>query len=331
MPAAERPTAPRRAPRRRRRLPLGCVILLWVALAVGLTGAWGALALTGHDPRLLWYQYQQVDAVHVARERADASLIARGLSDGFGGAMIPLDQTISDAHVAQSLYTAAFDQPAQSLFERYSCALGPPITYHMAFSRAGHAVADVEVLLNGCVYLSLAGIATRLPTHQFMQLLADTLHISMAELFDPIVAPAPSIPQITVRVERLGETPAAHVIPLYRFIANPAIGFGLDNALAEDASYNGSPNPPPASACPPNAGVDYRFTFYQDGAEFAFKQVQATGCQLVYTFDGFPPEHISNPQFWQTLAQALGVPEASLGVGPSPAYWTAPPTVPATR
>jgi hypothetical protein len=75
--------------------------------------------------------------------------------------------------------------------------------------------------------------------------------------------------------------------------------------------------------------VGARFTLYQDGVEFAFRQVQATGCQLVYTFDDFPPEHISNPAFWQ--AQALGVLEASLGVGPSPVYWTPPPTIPAAR
>ena len=74
-----------------------------------------------------------------------------------------------------------------------------------------------------------------------------------------------------------------------------------------------------------------RFTLYQDGVEFAFRQVQATGCQLVYTFDDFPPEHISNPAFWQAQAQALGVLEASLGAGPSSDYWTTPPTVPAAR
>lgn len=65
------------------------------------------------------------------------------------------------------------------------------------------------------------------------------------------------------------------------------------------------------------------------------KDVEATGCQLTYTHDGFPPEHINNHAFWQALAQALaqalGVPEASLGVGPVSDYWTTPPTVAAAR
>lgn len=68
--------APQRA-LRRRRLPTGGVILLLIALAVGLIGAWGALSLTGRDPRLLWYHFQTVDAAHVTRERADASLARR--------------------------------------------------------------------------------------------------------------------------------------------------------------------------------------------------------------------------------------------------------------
>lgn len=55
------------------------------------------------------------------------------------------------------------------------------------------------------------------------------------------------------------------------------------------------------------------------------------GCQFIYTFDGFPPEYISNPAFWQALAQALGVPESSLSVGPTADNWTTTPTVPAVR
>lgn len=332
MSAADQP-APRRAHRQRRQLPTGCVILLLIALAVGLAGAWGALSLTGRDPRLLWYQFQTVDAVHITRERADASLVASGVHDGFGGAMIPLDQTDKDARAAQALYTAAFDLPAPIAFEQYSCPLGPPVDYHLAFSRAEFPVATIDVHLDGCTTVSLAGVATRMADGQFMQLLAGALHISVDDLYSPFApSPGPTVPQITVTIQRIGERPDVHVTPLFKDITDPTVGYALDNDIVDDSSSGGSPYPPPASDCPPNDGAAYRFTFYDNGAQFAMKDVEATGCQLVYTHDGFPPAHISNPAFWQALAQALAVPEASLGVGPASSdYWTTPPTAPAAR
>jgi hypothetical protein len=294
--------------------------------------AWGPLSLAGHDPRLLWYRFQQVDTLRVVRARTDAAWLARGVHDGFGGAMIPLDQTIKDTHAAQAVYDAAFNLPAYGLFDHYNCPLGPPVVYHLDFSRAGFPVATFDVGLDGCTTVSLDGVAIRFADEQFMGRLAATLHISTTELEYPF-APSTSstAPQITVMAQRIGETPSAHVTPLFKDITDPTVGFALDNEIVQYSNYGGTQNPPPASACPPNDGVAYRLTFYENGVQFATKDVEATGCQLIFTHDGFPPEHISNPAFWQMLAQALGVPEASLGIGPVSDYWTTPPTVPAVR
>jgi hypothetical protein len=315
-----------------RRLSKRRVLALLAVAALVIAFVWAPLSWSGHDPRLLWYRVQRVDTLHVVRARTDANWIAHGMNDGFGGAMIPLDQTIKDAHAAQALYDAALDLPAYSLFEHYSCAIGPPIAYHLEFSRAGSPVAMVDVNLDDCYTVSLAGVATRKVDMQFTQLLADTLHISDANLEDPFApSTGATTPQFTVIVKRIGETPEVRFTPLFKDITDPTIGSALDGELGLYATYGGSLYPPPASACPPNDGVAYRLTFYENGVQFATKDVEATGCQLIFTHDGFPPEHISNPAFWQTLAQALGVSEASLGVGPTADNWTTPPTVPAVR
>ncbi|MGH2504629.1 MAG: hypothetical protein ACRDID_19140 [Ktedonobacterales bacterium] len=327
MPATTAPRMPRR-----RRLSKGHVLALLVVAALVITFVWAPLSWSGHDPRLLWYQAQQVDTLHVVRERTDTNLVAGVGQDGFGGTMIPLDQTIKDAHAAQALYDAAFHLPVISLFEHMNCPLGPPIVYHLDFSRAGFPVATFDVSIDGCTTVSLAGVAIRLSDEQFMRRLADMLHISTTELEYPFPPSTGSTaPQITVMAQRIGETSDAHFTPLFKDITDPTVGFALDNEIVQYSTSGGSPYPPPASACPPNDGVAYRLTFYENGVQFAMKDVEATGCQFVFAHDGFPPAHISNPAFWQTLAQALGVPESSLGVGPVSAYWTTPPTGPAAR
>jgi hypothetical protein len=327
MPATTAPRIPRW-----RRLSKRRVLALLAVAALLVVCAWGPLSLAGHDPRLLWYRVQRVETLHVVRARTDAAWLARGVHDGFGGVMIPLDQTIKDAHAAQALYDAAFGLPTISLFEHMNCPLGPPIVYHLDFSRADFPVATFDVSIDGCTTVLLAGVATRLANGQYMGLLAKTLHISVTDLEYPFPPQTSSaMPPISVMVQRIGETPGAQFTPLFKDITDPTVGAALDGKIGLSATSGGSPYPPPASACPPNNGVAYRLTFYENGVQFATKDVEATGCQLVFTHDGFPPEHISNPAFWQMLAQALGMPEASLGVGPVSDYWTTPPTVPAAR
>ena len=304
---------------RRHRLPGGCLNLLLAALALTLFISYGALSITGRDPRLLWYQAQTVDTLHATYTQFSAD---RTLPHPA--------QNETDASTVQALFNAAFALPAVDIFAHAGCTLGLPLVYHLAFARGKVIVALVDVDLSGCGSVSLAGIATRQVTQPFVQMIASTLHESVATLEQPITyPPAPPYPMMMLTVRRIGETPTTPVPPLSAVITDPAVVFALDNEVVQYSALGG-PQPPPSGACPPNDGVLYRLSFYQDGVNFAVKDIEATGCQLIYTHDGFPPiEHISSPAFWDALASALGVPAASLGAGPIAPYWTTPPTIPA--
>lgn len=296
----------------RRRLILALTVLAPLLLVASV-----GLSVIGYNPLLLWYQVQTVDTLRATDAR----------SYSVPAQLAPFDKTVKDAAAVQALYRAAFDQPAPSLAP-HGCALGTPVVYHLAFSRAGHDVATIEIDLAGCPSLSLAGLATRTPTASFFQQVADTLHVDEQSLWQPFVfQPAPALPQITVKVERIDETATTHVAPFARTISDGAVGFALDNDVIRYSAYGG-PQPPAASDCPPNDGVLYRLTFYDNGAPAGVTDIEATGCQMIFTYDGFPPiRHISSPSFWDALAQALGVPVASLGAGPIAPYWTSAPTV----
>ncbi len=308
---------------RRRRLSGGCLACLLAALAFGLFSAFAGLSVSGHDPRLLWYQAQRVDTLE-----ATYTLLS-------GDRTLPLPaQVVTNARPVQALYNAAFALPAEDLFAHEGCTLGIPLAYHLAFARGKEIVALVDVDLSGCGSVSLAGIATRQVTQPFMQMIASTLHEPVATLEQPgaypLPSPAPTYPMMMLTVHRVGETPTTPVTTLSVVITDPAVVFALDNDVTQYSALGG-PQPPPSGACPPNNGVLYRLSFYQDGVNFAVKDIEATGCQLIYTHDGFPPiYHISTPAFWDALASALGVPVASLGVGPIAPYWTTPPTIPAS-
>ena len=139
---------------RRRRLPSGCLILLLVS---GLFVSFAGLSISGHDPRLLWYQTQRVDTLKVTYS-------ARMLP--------PLPQVTTDAATIQALYTAAFALPAVDPFVNVNCGLGHQIVFHLAFARGKVIVALVDVDLSGCGHVSLAGIATRQVTQPFEKMLA---------------------------------------------------------------------------------------------------------------------------------------------------------------
>jgi len=298
--------------RRVRRLALAALLTL---LVCAIIVTYAGFSLTGHDPRLLLYLGQQVDAVHATREHLDHN-----------GVMTPLDRTVTDARATQALYNAAFALPVFP--SPMNCPLGPNVVYHLAFSRHGAPVLTDDLSLDGCVTLTIGGMSSRMVEPPYMALLAQALGMSVDAIESPLTyTPTTSSMQLTV--ERIGETFVTRVAPLTKTFTDTNTIQQLDIALDQDATYGGSQATPPASACPPNDGVLYRLSFSQGGAQFTVKDVEATGCQLIFSHDGFPPEHISNPDFWTLLAHALGVPLASLGVGPTPAYWDAVPTVPA--
>lgn len=306
---------------RRNKLPGRLVVALLALLACALPLSAG-LSLVGNDPRLLWYQYQTVDTLHAT----DARIY------GNSSQLAPFDKTVKDAASVQALYRAAFDLPTPLFAPHGGCALGTPVVYHLAFSRAGRAVATIDLDLSGCASVSLAGLAIRESTGSFIQQVVDTLGVSVQSLYQPFVLrPGPAFPQMTLTVERIGETLTTQVTPFTQDITDVSVGFALDNDVLKYSAYGG-PQPPPASDCPPNDGVLYRLTFHESGAPDSVTDIEATGCQMIITHDGFPPlRHINSPLFWDALAQALGVPVASLGAGPIAPYWTTAPTVPAPR
>ncbi len=293
------------------------LILALTALAPLLLVASAGLSVIGYSPLLLWYQFQTVDTLRVTDTQAYSAT----------SQLAPFDKTVKDAAAVQALYRTAFDQPAPSLAP-HGCTPGTSVVYHLVFSRTGHTVATIDLDLAGCPSLSLAGLATRTPTAAFFQQVADTLHVSEQSLWQPyVLQPGPALPQITVKVERMGETATTHIVPFTQTINDVTVGFALDNDVIRYSAYGG-PQPPPASDCPPNDGVLYRLTFYDNGAPAGVNDIEATGCQMIFTHDGFPPiRHISSPRFWDALAKALGVPVASLGAGPIAPYWTSAPTV----
>lgn len=155
------------------RLALTALLTLLVCMAlVGYAG----FSITGHDPRLLIYLNQQVDAVHVIRQHLDRY-----------GVMAPLDRTVTDAHAAQELYDAPFTFPVFAA--PMNCPLGPAVVYHLTFSRHGSPVLTDDLSLDGCLEVNIGGMSDRLADQRYMRLLAQALGISVGAIENPLTYP----------------------------------------------------------------------------------------------------------------------------------------------
>ena len=186
--------------RKLRRLALAALLtLLACALAITYVG----LNVTGRDPRLLQYQHQTVDAVHVTRAQLERN-----------GVMAPLNRTAINAHAAQALYDAAFALP---VFPRpMNCPLGPDVVYHLAFSHGGAAVLTDYVYLDGCCEVSLGDMSSRMCDEQFLGELAQTLGVSVDSIANPITHPT-AAPSATLTGKRAGPSLARRAsLVMYR-------------------------------------------------------------------------------------------------------------------
>lgn len=71
--------------------------------------------------------------------------------------------------------------------------------------------------------------------------------------------------------------------------------------------------------CPIDFGIQYHLTFFHDQSNVSWARVESGGCQGVQLADGSVRWAATSKAFWQTLADAVGVPVSALFVVPGSA------------
>lgn len=110
---------------------------------------------------------------------------------------------------------------------------------------------------------------------------------------------------------------SAHVIetnaslPLDRTVRDAAKAQRLYDVVQAQPKF-----PPGPVSCSVNWSKAYKLTFYRDGASVSFAFVQPDGCRAIM----LPKRDVrlSQDQFWEVFADALGVPVSDLSPQPVP-------------
>lgn len=76
------------------------------------------------------------------------------------------------------------------------------------------------------------------------------------------------------------------------------------------------PFPKGTMYCPIDFGIRYHLTFFHDQSNVSWATVESGGCQGVQLADGSVRWAATSKAFWQTLADAVGVPVSTLFVVP---------------
>lgn len=79
------------------------------------------------------------------------------------------------------------------------------------------------------------------------------------------------------------------------------------------------PFPKGTMYCPIDFGIRYQLTFFHDQSNVSWARVESGGCEGVQLADGSVRWAATSMAFWQTLADAVGVPVSTLFVVPGSA------------
>lgn len=115
-------------------------------------------------------------------------------------------------------------------------------------------------------------------------------------------------------IVRTSAFPANHIPPFERTVVDARQAAKVYAALQALPSF-----PKGTMSCPVDFGIQYRLTFFHDRSNVSWARVDSGGCEGVQLANGSVRWAATSETFWQTLADAVGVPVSALFVVPGSA------------